>query len=130
MLLLEVTISTWVLIAAIIVASTAGDVLTARAIKNVGDLDDIRARCGFLGAVKAVVVSRAFLLGVFFMGVGFFSLLTALSWADVSLVAPATASLTFVTNAAAARFFLHEDVDRRRWMAAILVFAGVALLAR
>ena len=118
------------MIAAIVAASTAGDVLTAHAMKDVGDLDDIRARRGFWGAVKAVLTSRTFLLGVLFLAVGFFSLLTALSWADVSLVAPAAASLTFVTNAAAARFFLQEDVDRRRWMAAILVFAGVALLAR
>jgi len=117
------------MICAIVAASTAGDVLTARAMKDVGDLDDIRARRGFWGAVKAVLTRRTFLLGVLFLAVGFFSLLTALSWADVSLVAPAAASLTFVTNAAAARFFLQENVDRRRWMAAILVFAGVALLA-
>jgi drug/metabolite transporter (DMT)-like permease len=64
------------------------------------------------------------------MALGFFSLLTALSWADVSLVAPAAASLTFVTNAIAARFFLKENVDRRRWIAALLVFGGVALLAQ
>ena len=83
-----------------------------------------------MGAIRVVVTSRTFLLGLFFRAVGFFSLLTALSWADVSLVAPAAASLTFVTNAVAARLFLNEDVDARRWMAAILVFAGVALLAR
>ena len=130
MLLFSATLSTWTMIGAIVAASTAGDVLTARAMKDVGDLDDIRARNGFVGAVRAVVTSKTFLLGVFFMALGFFSLLTALSWADVSLVAPAAASLTFVTNAVAARFFLQEDVDSRRWIAAVLVFAGVALLAR
>jgi len=56
----------------------------------------------------------------------FFSLLFALSWGDVSLVA---ASLTFIGNALAAKIFLHEKVDRRRWIAAVLVAAGVALLA-
>jgi drug/metabolite transporter (DMT)-like permease len=96
----------------------------------VGDLDEIRARSGLVGAAKAVVTSPDFLAGVFFMALGFFSLLTALSWADVSLVAPAAASLTFVTNAIAARFFLKENVDRRRWIAALLVFGGVALLAQ
>jgi len=90
------------MIAAIVAASTAGDVLTARAMKDVGDLDDLRARTGFVGAVRVVVTSRTFLLGVFFMAIGFFSLLTALSWADVSLVAPTAASLTFLTNAVAA----------------------------
>ena len=118
------------MIIAIVAASTAGDVLTARAMKSLGDLDDIRSRSGFLGAAKAVVTNKFFLPGLFFMALSFFSLLTALSWADVSLVAPAAASLTFISNAAAARFFLRENVDRRRWIAAILVFAGVALLAR
>jgi drug/metabolite transporter (DMT)-like permease len=56
-------------------------------------------------------------------------LLFALSWGDVSLIAPASASLTFVANAIAAKIFLHERVDRRRWMAAFCVAAGVALLA-
>jgi drug/metabolite transporter (DMT)-like permease len=63
------------------------------------------------------------------LAVAFFSLLFALSWGDVSLVAPAAASLTFIGNAVAARIFLHERVDRRRWIAASLVAAGVALLA-
>jgi drug/metabolite transporter (DMT)-like permease len=52
----------------------------------------------------------------------------SLSWGDVSLVAPAAASLTFIGNAVAAKIFLHEKVDRRRWMAALLVAGGVALL--
>jgi len=44
-------------------------------------------------------------------------------------VAPAAASLTFIANAVAAKVFLHERADRRRWIAASLVAAGVALLA-
>jgi drug/metabolite transporter (DMT)-like permease len=63
------------------------------------------------------------------MTLAFYSLLFALSWGDVSLVAPASASLTFVANAIAAKIFLHERVDRRRWMAALCVAAGVLLLA-
>jgi len=77
-----------------------------------------------------VLSNGRFLSGVFFMGLSFFSLLFALSHADLSLVAPASASLTFVTNAVAAKIFLKENVDRRRWIAALFVCAGVALLAR
>jgi drug/metabolite transporter (DMT)-like permease len=44
-------------------------------------------------------------------------------------VAPASASLTLVTNAIGAKFFLKENVDRRRWIAAILVCIGVYFLA-
>jgi drug/metabolite transporter (DMT)-like permease len=62
------------------------------------------------------------------MALSFFSLLFALSRADVSLIAPAAGSLTFVSNALAAKWVLHENVNRRRWVAAALVCCGVALL--
>src|SRR6202035_1137347 len=123
-------LATWSMILAIVLAATAGDVLTAGAMRRIGDLDEIRARSGFLGAVKAVTGNAMFLTGVLFMAISFFSLLFALSRLDVSLVAPASASLTFVSNALAAKFFLRENVDRRRWLVAILVCCGVALLAR
>jgi drug/metabolite transporter (DMT)-like permease len=121
---------TWSSIAMVVITSTAGDILLAYAMQKVGDLDDIRARSGLIGAIRAVLSNAWFLLGVACMAVSFFSLLVALSWGDVSLVAPAAASLTFVTNALAARFFLQENVDRRRWIAAMFVGAGVALLAK
>jgi drug/metabolite transporter (DMT)-like permease len=41
---------------------------------------------------------------------------------------PASAALTFVANAIAAKLFLHENVDRRRWIATIFVCGGVLLL--
>jgi len=56
-------------------------------------------------------------------------LIFALSHNDLSLIGPAATSLTFVSNAVAAKFFLKENVDRRRWTAAIFVCIGVALLA-
>jgi drug/metabolite transporter (DMT)-like permease len=121
-------VETWVGIFAIAATAIAGDVLTAGAMRRIGDLDAIRARSGMMGAVKAVTGSGMFLLGVFSMAVSFFALLFTLSVVDVSLAAPASASLTFIGNAAAAKIFLKENVDRRRWVAAIFVCAGVALL--
>ncbi|MFY9935291.1 MAG: hypothetical protein WAK33_00350 [Silvibacterium sp.] len=118
------------MIAAIVIFATVGDVLIAAAMRGIGDLDVIKAKSGLSGAILAVLSNGRFLSGVFFMGLSFFSLLFALSHADLSLVAPASASLTFVTNAVAAKIFLKENVDRRRWIAALFVCAGVALLAR
>jgi len=120
---------TWGAIAAIVLASTTGDVLLARAMKQVGDVGELWHRCGLWKVVGRVARNPYFLFGVLSMTVAFYSLLFALSWGDVSLVGPASASLTFVANAIAARIFLHERVDRRRWMAALLVAGGVALLA-
>jgi drug/metabolite transporter (DMT)-like permease len=120
---------TWSAIFAIVFASVVGDVLLARAMKQVGDVGSVRRGSGLWTVIARVLSNQTFVLGVMAMAVAFFSLLFALSWGDVSLVAPAAASLTFIGNAFAAKIFLHERVDRRRWIAASLVAAGVALLA-
>ena len=116
------------MIGAIVLTATAGDVLLASAMRAVGDLDHIKADRGLRGAIWAVVSEGRFLAGGTCMALSFFSLLFALSRADVSLIAPAAGSLTFVSNAVAAKWVLHENVDRRRWLAAALVCCGVALL--
>jgi uncharacterized membrane protein len=120
---------TWGAIVAVAFASVVGDILLARAMKQVGDVHELWRRAGLWTVVARTVGNPNFFMGLAAMAVGFFSLLFALSWGDVSLVAPAAASLTFIGNAFAAKIFLHEKVDHRRWMAAMLVAAGVALLA-
>src|SRR5580693_2124766 len=117
------------MIAAIVVSSTVGEVLTAAAMKSIGDLDEIRAHSGLKGAIRAVVTCPLFFAGVGFLALAFFALLFALNHLDLSLVAPASASLTLVTNAIAAKLFLKENVDRRRWTAAVLVSIGIYFLA-
>jgi len=120
---------TWGGILVVVFFSVVGDILIARAMKQVGDVHALLRRSGVLTVVGRVLSNSNFFVGVAAMAVAFFSLLFALSWGDVSLVAPAAASLTFIGNAFAAKIFLHEKVDRRRWIAATLVAAGVALLA-
>jgi drug/metabolite transporter (DMT)-like permease len=123
-------LETWVTIVAVAATAVAGDVLTAGAMRRIGDLDLIRAKSGMGGAVKAVVSSPMFLVGVLSMALSFFTLLFTLSNVEVSLAAPASASLTFLGNAFAAKLFLKENVDRRRWLAALFVCAGVFLLSK
>ena len=126
------TASVWAataMIATVVLTSTAGEVLTAGAMQSIGDLDEIRAHSGMKGAIKAVVTCPLFFAGVFFLAMAFFALLFALNHLNLSLVAPASASLTLVTNAVAGKIFLKENVDHRRWAAALLVCVGVYLLA-
>ena len=120
---------TWSAIFAIVFASVVGDVLLSHAMKQVGDVGDLRRRAGLATVIARTLSNSNFFFALASMAAAFFSLLFALSWGDVSLVAPAAASLTFIANAFAAKIFLHERVDRRRWIAASLVAAGVALLA-
>ncbi len=123
------TLYTWTFIFAVVFASTAGDILQSHAMKKIGDVGKLRRERGITYVVFRVVTSPSFMLGLMFMAIAFYSLVIALSWGDVSLVVPASASMTFITNAFAAKMFLKEDVDKKRLVAAILVAAGVALLA-
>ena len=120
----------WIAIATLVLASSSGDVLLSAAMKRIGDLDQIRAAHGLLAVIGRVVRERLFLLGLACLIFSFFCLLTALSWGDASLVAPASASLTFICSAVLAKFVLHENVDRRRWLSAALVCIGVLLLVK
>jgi len=122
-------IYTWIGIGLVVFSSVAGDVLLSKAMKQVGDVAVLRRRMGVMKVVARVVSNSNFLFGLLTMTISFYSLLYGLSWGDLSLVAPAAASLTFVGNAVAARIFLHEKVDTRRWIAALLVAGGVALMA-
>ena len=59
--------------------------------------------------------SGRFLLAIVFMAASFFTLMVALSWADVSLVVPASAACTFLTNAIAATLPEGGDPHRPRY---------------
>jgi drug/metabolite transporter (DMT)-like permease len=122
-------LSTALEIATIVVSATAGDVFIAAAMRSLGDLDLIRESKGLLATIFAVLTNYRMVLGIIFMTTSFYSLLFALNHGSLSLVAPASTALTFVTNSLAAKIFLKENVDRRRWTAAVLVCCGVVLMA-
>jgi drug/metabolite transporter (DMT)-like permease len=120
---------TWAAIFLMVTASVTGDVLLSKAMKQIGDVGDLWKNHGILRVVGSVLRHPLFALGIAAMAVAFFALLFGLSWGDVSLIAPASASLTFAGNMIAAKLFLHERVDRRRCIAVALVACGVVLLA-
>lgn len=59
----------------------------------------------------------------------FASYLTALSWADLSYVLPATAFGNVIV-ALLARFWLHEPISLERWMGILLITVGVGFVAQ
>jgi drug/metabolite transporter (DMT)-like permease len=123
----------WGAILTVAALAIAGEVLIAAAMRRLGDLDHLRTGPGlrgYLGPIRAVLSSPLFLTGALCMALNFFAMLYTLSIVDLSLAAPATASLTYIGNAAAAKLFLRENVDRRRWLAVLFVAIGVVLLAK
>jgi transporter family protein len=116
---------TLAIITVMVLADSAGDVLLSRGMREVGEISTIKPG-KLLVIARRVLGNKNFLTAIFFMAVTFFSFLTALSWADLSFVFPAT-SLVYVVGTLGAKFILRETVTLQRWSGTVLVCLGVAL---
>jgi drug/metabolite transporter (DMT)-like permease len=81
------------------------------------------------GALITALASPWVLAGVLLLLVFFASYLTALSWADLTYVLPAS-SLAYVGIALLSRFWLHEQVSPSRWLGIGLITAGVGFVTQ
>ena len=68
-------------------------------------------------------------LGIALLICFFASYLTALSWADLTYVLPATAFGNVIV-ALLARFWLHDPISLQRWMGIVLITVGVGFVAQ
>ncbi|HEY3704187.1 MAG TPA: EamA family transporter [Terracidiphilus sp.] len=80
------------------------------------------------GTLVAAVFTPWIAVGIALL-IGFFaSYLTALSWADLTFVLPATAFGNVIV-ALFARFWLHEEISLQRWAGIVLITVGVGFVA-
>jgi uncharacterized membrane protein len=126
----NIPLSIWPILVVFIVLSSIGDVMMSKAMTLIGDLGVIRRERGLFGAMGRVFGSGWFWVAISSMAGSFFTLLIALNRADLSFVVPASSSFSFILNTLAAKFYLREKVDARRWTAAGLVCVGVFLLTK
>ena len=117
----------WLLIAIVVLATTAGEILQAIGMRRHGEIHDFRP--GALGRVVSTLVQcRYIAASVAAMAVSFFAFMSLISIADLSFAVPATAA-SYVLETILAKFILKERISGRRWMGASLVACGVALLS-
>jgi uncharacterized membrane protein len=110
----------------IIGAGTGGELCVTRAMKSVGEVKDFRPASLVRVIIRALRVSWMW-IGLTLMGTAFFALLAVLSVENVSLVVPVTA-LSYGAGALGGKFFLGEQVTRKRWTGVLLVCIGVTLV--
>ena len=107
----------------VIVFAACGDVSLARGMRAFGAVTLANLPHLFTALLNPWIV-----LGVLML-IGFFaSYLSALSWADLTFVLPAT-SLSYILMVLLAKFFLHENVTVWRWLGVALIVAGVGFVA-
>ena len=99
-----------------------GDSLLSYGMKQVGNIS-----LHNFHALVFAILNPWVALGILLL-LGFFaSYMTALSWADLTYVLPAS-SLGYVLLALIARFVLHERISLTRWLGIALVSAGVGFV--
>jgi drug/metabolite transporter (DMT)-like permease len=118
-----VTFRKYLVLAGITVFSTLGDSLLARGMKQLGGIS-LHNVSGLLLAILNPWVTVGILLLLAF----FASYMSALSWADLTYVLPAT-SLGYVLVALIAHFSFHEEISPTRWVGIALIAAGVGFVA-
>lgn len=117
------TFRKYLVLAGITVFSTLGDSLLARGMKELGGIS-LHNISGLLLAILNPWVTIGILLLLAF----FASYMSALSWADLTYVLPAT-SLGYVLVALIAHFSFHEQISPTRWLGISLIAVGVGIVA-
>jgi len=81
------------------------------------------------GELIAAVFTPWIAIGIALLICFFASYLTALSWADLTFVLPATAFGNIIV-AFLSRFWLHETISPSRWAGIALITLGVGFVAQ
>jgi drug/metabolite transporter (DMT)-like permease len=103
--------------------ASVGDTLLSRGMAQVGPVD-----LHHLGLLWHALFNPSIVAGILLL-IGFFaSYMTALSWADLTFVMPATA-FGNVAVALLSHFWLHEHLSAYRWAGVALITCAVGFVA-
>jgi drug/metabolite transporter (DMT)-like permease len=118
-----VTFRKYLVLAGVTVFSATGDSLLARGMKGVGNVPLHDLSSLLLAILNPWIVGGVLLLLAFFA-----SYMSALSWADLTYVLPAS-SLGYVLVALIALLVFHEEISVTRWLGIAMISSGVGLVA-
>lgn len=103
--------------------ASVGDTLLSRGMAQIGPVS-----VQHLGLLWHALFNPFIDSGIILL-IGFFaSYMTALSWADLTFVMPATAFGNVIV-ALLSRFFLHEQISPYRWAGILLITCAVGFVA-
>jgi uncharacterized membrane protein len=117
------TLRKYRIILSVVFFGSVGDAFLARGMKHAGAIDIHHLTNVFLALENPFVI-----LGIFFLLAFMGSYMTALSFADLTYVLPATA-ISYVVMVLLSIFWLHEHVSARRWAGVAFIVIGVGVVA-
>jgi drug/metabolite transporter (DMT)-like permease len=114
---------TWLLLSLVIAATVASDLLQSHEMKQVGP------QAVDATLLKTIARRRYLILSIACLAVSFFAFMALVQVAPLSFAVPASAG-SFIVETVLAKFVLKENVGLRRGAGALIVLAGIVLLAR
>ncbi len=115
--------SQYAILVAVMLTASVGDSLLSRGMAQIGPVDPHH-----LGLLWHALFNPFILAGIVLL-IGFFaSYMTALSWADLTFVMPAT-GFGYVVLALISRLWLHEHLSAYRWTGILLIVSAVGFVA-
>ncbi|MEB3228770.1 MAG: EamA family transporter [Synechocystis sp.] len=117
----------WLGILILIFTDSAGDVLIARGMKQIGPVT-LQSPRKMLALIGRILSHPSVLSGISCQTVSFVTFISLLSWTDISLIRPAGA-LGYVMSLLGAKFWLKERIPLARWLGIAIIATGVALIA-
>ena len=115
--------SQYAILLAVALTASFGDALLSHGMSQIGAVDIHHLGKLWLALLNPYVISGIVLL------IGFFaSYMTALSWADLTFVMPATA-FGYVVVALLSHFWLHEHLSIYRWAGIGMIVCAVGFIA-
>ncbi len=114
----------YLILGVVAISAPLGDSCLSRGMRHMASIS-LTHPAALIGAVFTPWIALGILLLI-----GFFaSYLTALSWADLTFVLPATA-FGYVFIALLAKFWLQEAISVERWAGIIVITLGVGFVAQ
>jgi drug/metabolite transporter (DMT)-like permease len=114
----------YLILGVVALSSAFGDTFMSIGMKRIGPVP-LSHPAELLSALRTPWV----LGGVLLLLIFFATYLTALTWADLTFVLPAS-SLAYVALAFLSRFWLQEQISIARWLGIALITAGVGFVTQ
>ncbi len=119
----RLSIQQYLVLLVIMLTASVGDTMLSHGMHQVGTIS-----IHHLGML-IIALKNPWVIGGIVLLIGFFaSYLSALSWADLTFVLPATA-FGYVVVAFLSHFWLHEQISLARWTGIVMIVCGVGFVA-
>jgi uncharacterized membrane protein len=117
----------WLGVICLVLTDSAGDLLSAKGMKQVGSLKSFSV-IAFLQWFAKIFTNAYMMVGITSQSISLLIFLSLLSWADLSLIRPASA-MGYIISLILAKYILQEKINQGRLIGITFIAVGILSLS-